>query len=40
MEQAVQDFTQQLKQGDLGLFFYAGHGMQIDGINYLIPLGT
>ena len=40
MEQAIQDFTQQLKQGDLGLFFYAGHGMQIDGINYLIPLGT
>jgi len=40
IEQAVKDFTQQLQQGDLGLFFYAGHGMQIDGINYLIPLGT
>lgn len=38
MEQAVKDYTQQLQQGDMGLFFYAGHGMQIDGINYLIPL--
>ncbi|RLA18271.1 MAG: hypothetical protein DRQ62_13900 [Gammaproteobacteria bacterium] len=40
MEQAIKDFTQQLKQGHLGLFFYAGHGMQIDGVNYLIPLDT
>ncbi len=38
IERAVKLFTQELKQGSLGLFFYAGHGMQIDGINYLIPL--
>ena len=40
IEQAVQEFTQQLKQGSLGLFFFAGHGMQIDGLNYLLPLGA
>ena len=22
----------------IGLFFYAGHGVQVDGVNYLIPL--
>jgi len=40
IEQAVKTFTTELKQGNLGLFFYAGHGMQIDGVNYLLPLGS
>jgi hypothetical protein len=22
----------------VGLFYYAGHGIQVDGINYLIPI--
>jgi len=37
---AVREFKQLLKQGGVGVFFYAGHGMQINGTNYLIPLGT
>ncbi len=38
IEQAVQTFTSSLKKGALGLFFFAGHGMQIEGENYLLPL--
>ena len=26
------------KNGGIGLFYYAGHGMEIDGINYLVPV--
>jgi len=40
IKQAVREFKQKLKQGGIGLFFYAGHGMQINGTNYLIPLGS
>ncbi len=24
----------------MGLFYYAGHGMQVDGYNYLTPVGA
>jgi len=38
METAVNEFTQQLKQKrGIGLFYYAGHGIQANGENYLIP---
>jgi len=40
MEKAIKEFGRQLKKDDVGLFFYAGHGVQIDGRNYLIPLGA
>lgn len=40
MEKAIKEFGHQLKKDDVGLFFYAGHGVQIDGRNYLIPLGA
>lgn len=40
MEEAIREFGDQLKQGKVGLFFYAGHGVQIAGRNYLIPVGT
>ncbi|MEQ9326530.1 MAG: SUMF1/EgtB/PvdO family nonheme iron enzyme, partial [Rhodospirillales bacterium] len=30
-------FEQKLAKADVGLFFYAGHGIQSDGRNYLIP---
>jgi TPR repeat protein len=40
MEQAVDLFTQGVPQGSAGLFFFAGHGVQIDGVNYLLPIGA
>ena len=39
MERAIRNFGKRLrKHGGIGLFYYAGHGMQIDGRNYLIPI--
>ena len=40
MEQAVQRFTGQLakKQDNEGFFWYAGHGVQAEGENFLLPV--
>jgi uncharacterized caspase-like protein len=32
----VAEFARALEGADVGLFFYAGHGLQIDGKNYLV----
>ena len=32
------EFKRKIKDYDVALFFYAGHGIQVDGINYLIPI--
>jgi hypothetical protein len=37
MKMAIDEFGVRLKGYDVGLFFYAGHGLQVDGNNYLIP---
>lgn len=37
-EKAVEDFGAALRGAEVGLFYYAGHGVQADGINYLIPV--
>ena len=31
------EFTARLEAGDTALFFYAGHGVAIGGVNYLVP---
>ena len=38
MEQAIDAFGKQLQLGDVALFYFSGHGVQIDGNNYLIPV--
>jgi hypothetical protein len=35
---AVQRFGNQLVGADVGLFYYAGHGLQVRGTNYLVPV--
>jgi hypothetical protein len=40
MMSAVREFGDQLRGGGTGLFYFAGHGMQIKGRNYLIPIGA
>ncbi|MEI7612376.1 MAG: caspase family protein [Betaproteobacteria bacterium] len=40
MERAVDEFYASLKRGGTGLFYFAGHGMQVGGINYLVPVGA
>ncbi len=38
MESAIADFGEKLNEGATGLFFFAGHGMQVQGRNYLVPV--
>lgn len=38
IQNAVSAFLKSLDEYAVGLFFYAGHGMQIDGKNYIIPI--
>ena len=40
MSDAAREFGDTLQKGSVGLFFYAGHAMQIKGRNYLIPIGA
>jgi uncharacterized caspase-like protein len=37
-DRTVQDFGRRLAGADVGLFYYAGHGIQVRGENYLIPI--
>jgi formylglycine-generating enzyme required for sulfatase activity len=38
MKQMIRQFGQKLKSGGRGVFYYAGHGVQSKGRNYLIPV--
>ncbi|MGH1338911.1 MAG: caspase family protein [Aureispira sp.] len=41
MKKAIREFGQKLKErGGIGLFFYAGHGLQSDGRNFLVPVNA
>jgi uncharacterized caspase-like protein len=37
-ERKVREFAAALNGADAGLFFYAGHGLQVAGQNYLVPI--
>jgi uncharacterized caspase-like protein len=38
MRRTVADFAKTARGADIALLFYAGHGMQVGGVNYLIPI--
>jgi uncharacterized caspase-like protein len=41
MDESIREFGRQLKRTrGVGLFYYAGHGMQIGGVNYLLPVNA
>lgn len=40
MKREIQAFGQKLQKGGVGLFYFAGHGVQVNGHNYLIPIGA
>ena len=40
MRKMVRDFTDQARDADVAVVFYAGHGIEIDGTNYLLPVDT
>ncbi|MGY3081219.1 putative caspase-like protein [Bradyrhizobium sp. LM6.10] len=37
MRRALREFADQARNADIALVYYAGHGIEIDGTNYLIP---
>ncbi|GAB6039517.1 caspase family protein [Endothiovibrio diazotrophicus] len=38
LEDAIRKFSKALRGSSVGLFFYAGHGLQVHGENYLVPI--
>jgi Caspase domain len=38
MEYVIQSFGKQLRTSDVALFYYAGHGLQVSQVNYLVPI--
>src|SRR5882724_2465155 len=38
METAIIEFGRRLAEGGVGFFYYAGHGLQVRGRNYLVPI--
>ncbi|WP_432738466.1 caspase family protein [Maridesulfovibrio sp. FT414] len=38
MGRAIDEFGEKLRGYEVGLFYFSGHGLQVDGINYLCPL--
>lgn len=38
MNQAVNEFAQRIAGGGIGVFFFAGHGLQINNQNFLLPI--
>ena len=38
MEDRIRAFARQAKMAKVALLFYAGHGMQVGGVNYLLPV--
>ncbi len=41
MRGLIRDFGEKLKNNDgIGLFFFAGHGVQVNGENYLLPVSV
>ncbi len=37
MKRAIREFGSKIQNGGVGLFYYAGHGIQVSGRNFLIP---
>ncbi|RWK77961.1 MAG: hypothetical protein EOR45_32715, partial [Mesorhizobium sp.] len=38
MRRTVRNFLEQLDGADMALFFYAGHGLQVNGSNHMVPV--
>ena len=40
MNNSVREFGRQNRDADVALFYFAGHGMQVEKTNYLVPIGV
>lgn len=38
LARAIDEFVQAVRPGDTALFYYSGHGIQLEGQNYLVPV--
>ena len=38
MRRALRDFSDKVRDSDIAVVFYAGHGIEVNGTNYLIPV--
>jgi hypothetical protein len=38
MQRAIREFVRGVRPGDLVLFYYSGHGVQMQGVNWMIPV--
>jgi uncharacterized caspase-like protein len=37
-KRALRDFADRARDADIAVVYYAGHGIEVDGVNYLIPV--
>src|SRR5262249_27029398 len=37
-KRALRDFADQVEDADIAVVYYAGHGIEVDGTNYLVPV--
>jgi hypothetical protein len=40
MKEAIRSFKSEVASDDEVIFYYAGHGVQLEGMNYMIPIDT
>ena len=38
MRRTLRDFADKSRDADMAVVYYAGHGIEVDGMNYLIPV--
>lgn len=38
MKNSIYAFGDKIQDVDVSVFFYAGHGLEVDGVNYLVPI--
>jgi uncharacterized caspase-like protein len=38
LRQAMRNFVTKTRDADVAVVYYAGHGIEVDGVNYLIPV--
>jgi uncharacterized caspase-like protein len=38
MQKSIREFGASIRAGDTALFYYSGHGLQVRGVNYLLPV--
>jgi uncharacterized caspase-like protein len=37
LRRAIREFSSKVRDADIAVIYYAGHGMEVDGTNYLVP---